>query len=300
MAGLKIETLSALQKVLNVLKPAIEAGAGSEAAKGTFDDNDAIQCNVAKLVHLIRNESPAQHLEMLVALKTAFAKGGSGRLRYLLPAIVWGLYRLAHANRALEEPTGGQKSWVVHGSPGAPQPERLSPQLLLQTFEHAYNAIETIAGGRPEAGLLLLLHGVLTIETQKVNHGELEKLGFQFVEKAVTVFKDELASTEVKSRTISYLIGTLNRTSFFSAENLTALAKETSHCCTKLLRKQDQCRAILACTHMFCSGVRVRDGKDGVVGGRAGGSMPEEGEQHLWDMQDDKYKLCTIVCSASQ
>ena len=82
---------------------------------------------------------------------------------------------------------------------------------------------------------------------------ETEELGYQFASQALVLYQDELTDTDSKFRAITLIIGTLQKATFFSSDNFETLITNTTQYGAKLLKKQDQCKALLMSTHMFCS-----------------------------------------------
>lgn len=72
------------------------------------------------------------------------------------------------------------------------------------------------------------------------------------------------------------------------AENYEALAARLTHHAAKLLKKPDQCRAILLCSHLFWSpqAVRTAEGRSSAVGRRGGGGSAGTRRRLEWRVCD--------------
>ncbi len=197
-------------------------------------------------MHLLTFNDPGAQFRALATLKEAYDKGGVARMRYTTPSIVSAVYRLIQSPGALER--------------NAAVTEESKDQMLvpLKVFQFAYQAIDAIGSAYPELALRLFMQGVLAMNATVAPGSEVEELGYQFASQALVLFQDELVDAEAKMRAIIVIVAALQRATFFSPDNFETLATNAIQYCGKLTRKQDQCRALIMCSHLFASEIAVR------------------------------------------
>lgn len=64
-------------------------------------------------------------------------------------------------------------------------------------------------------------------------------------------YQDQLSDTKEKKAAITLIVGHLNCMRNIGDDNYDTLVENTAQYGAKLLRKSDQCLAILKCSHMF-------------------------------------------------
>ena len=67
----------------------------------------------------------------------------------------------------------------------------------------------------------------------------------------MSIYQDEISEAEEKKEILSLIIGYLCNINCLSAENYDVLVSNVAQFATKLLKKYDQCVAVLKCTHLF-------------------------------------------------
>eukprot|EP00826_Nyctotherus_ovalis_P066381 TRINITY_DN9802_c0_g1_i5.p1 TRINITY_DN9802_c0_g1~~TRINITY_DN9802_c0_g1_i5.p1 ORF type:complete len:513 (+),score=60.15 TRINITY_DN9802_c0_g1_i5:537-2075(+) len=230
-AGKRLNSLDLVEKLLTFTAPLVEGIAVAESDEYEFEQ---VQGNVAKIAHLLEFDNCAHEFQAIHILNKAFVNGGVARMRITIPSLVWALYRLSSKMAStLEEDQFRSDFAKIYG-------------LALQL-------IESIVEMAPEDCIKLLLNGVLTISLNEIEGEKIEDTIVQYITRAFAIYYEEIANSNSKLRILLSIIGTLERAHLLSSNNFNTLAKQTIQACTKLLRKQDQCKALLACSHVFAS-----------------------------------------------
>eukprot|EP01022_Parablepharisma_sp_SALTPOND_P000708 TRINITY_DN1044_c0_g2_i1.p1 TRINITY_DN1044_c0_g2~~TRINITY_DN1044_c0_g2_i1.p1 ORF type:complete len:857 (+),score=97.29 TRINITY_DN1044_c0_g2_i1:113-2683(+) len=277
-----VETLDLVQRLITFLKHLLEGVDAEEEYRNDPYEFEETQTFTAKLVHLIECKDPLTQFQAITALKEAFDKGGIQCLRYTTPAIVGATYNLIHKMPQRKQSTASATEEEKELS----ESERVTPSgpiegtaklPILKVFQFVYQAIDTIGQAYPDSAIRLFLQGVLAMNDVVAPGSETEELGYQFASQALVLYQDELTDTDSKFRAITLIIGTLQKATFFSPDNFETLTTNTTQYCAKLLKKQDQCKALLMCTHMFCSELAVLF----FIVYKAKQKEPERVEKHL-------------------
>lgn len=230
----QLRSLDTIAQLLVFIAPLLE---------GLVDQEDpcefeAVQNSVAKIAFLLELPTREDELNAIVKLHEAFAKGGLPRTRFSTPSLVWALYRLsASCLRSLE----GEELLAF----------------LTRVFELGYQLVEEICGIVPQECIRLYLHGALALNCTALEEEQVEKMIVQYLTKAFAIYQEELADTNLKLRALTLIIGTLERITLLSPNSFDTLAGVVIKFCTKHLRKQDQCKSILICSHIFASDSQV-------------------------------------------
>ena len=120
---------------------------------------------------------------------------------------------------------------------------------------------------------------------------DVEELGYQFASQALIIYQDELTDSEAKYRAITFILGTLQKATFFSSDNYETLITNAIQYCPKLLPKSAQCLATLHSSHLFCSEALVTSSLlHRPERARASRETDEEGFNSLRAMQDDEHQ----------
>lgn len=227
-----------IEKLLVFIRPLIEGIPGENLNE--FEEN---QIHIAKIPHIVNCSDNAEQLRTLILIKEALIKGGITRMKITIPSVIWSYYRLSKLSYTEENNEGSEDS---------PTEEQLEiGSKINNIFEEALKTIELIYTITPEQSINLLLYGIQTMNLIRNNFLDLEENGMKFAKQIFHIFQTELADSDVKYRVITLIIGTLQSTSLFNSKNYTDLQLQTAKCCAKLLKKQDQCQAILQFSHMF-------------------------------------------------
>ena len=248
----KLDNIDIVQRLLTFISPLVEGIAGQDEAKEDLYEFEEVQTNVAKIAHLLACSDLQQQFSAILKLKEAFAKGGVTRMKITYPALVWALYRLGNRTMAKIASVGSESE--AQTVPSSEEQRALQSKI----FEAAYQLIEAISSAASENAVRLLLQGVLALNMTGSKGEDTEKLAAQYLNRVLQLYQDELADSDLKYKALTTIIGTLEKITLLSSENFVALAKKVIQHCTKLLKKQDQCRSILMCSHVFASASQVR------------------------------------------
>jgi vacuolar protein sorting-associated protein 35 len=182
---------------------------------------------VARCVHLIRGaDSPDAEFRLLSAIRRVFGKGGTRRLVYTLPAVIFAYLRLAPRVAAMPDGTG------------APVLQKLYKQVL--------EALDVFAPHRPQQTLRMHLEAsVVADRTQCVD------FSYEYLSKAYLLFEEQIVDSRAQVAVLTIFTNTLCSLRNMPDDTYDALAARVSLYGLKLLKRIDQCRCIYNASHMF-------------------------------------------------
>ena len=89
-------------------------------------------------------------------------------------------------------------------------------------------------------------------------------LCYWYLFQAFALYEDEISDSKAQLAAITLMISTFEQMSCFGEENHEPLRTQCALAASKLLKKPDQCRAVVVCSHLFWSG-KNREAEGGEV-----------------------------------
>ena len=265
-----LDTVEKVDAVLRYITPAIK----DEGEVRVIGDEDRFEFEqeqhlVARMFHLIANEDTDVHFALYSTARKFFGQGGTQRIEYTLPALVFGSLQLALRIHARE--SGGDDSMAVKTK---------------KIFGFIHETISVLTPHFPDIALRLFMHAA-----QISDRCAYDAISYEYVVQAFTAYEEEIADSKAQFAAIIGMVASLQTFAALSAENwdtlvtkstqaaaqrtpqprtaaqplplllltcprsmcrmpLCALCRATQHC-AKLLKKPDQCRAVYQCAHVF-------------------------------------------------
>ncbi|CAA6665366.1 unnamed protein product [Spirodela intermedia] len=228
-----ISTADKVEALFELIKGLIrdtDGGAFDEVDEEDFKEE---QNSVARLIHMLHNDDPAEMLQIISTVRKHILLGGSKRLPFTVPPLIFSALKAGDVGE--DAPTTPKKIFLI----------------LNQTIE-ALSAVPS-----PELALRLYLQCA-----EAANDCDLEPVAYEFFTQAFILYEEEVADSKAQVTAIHLIIGTLQRMNVFGVENRDTLTHKATGYSAKLLKKPDQCRAVYACSHLFSV-----DDQDGIKDG---------------------------------
>ena len=267
--GFLIDSKENLCSLLSIFEPLTKLGPpmpsldrkGSKNVKGTGDhfpadedDNDdegswildPIQEKLAKLNHVVfqsvvKTSDPIKDIEfameVLLTLRNWCYKGGKN-IKYTYPAIItnfWKVIRRCHllATRCDSENT------------------KRHTELIKQNFKYVSRSTNDLFNmcGNSFSDALYKLNIQSASLADQLSLGE---IAYDFFSQAFTLFEESLSDSRTQFQALVYMAQSLQKTRSLREENYydSLIVRCTLHG-SKLLKKQDQCRAVYLCSHLW-------------------------------------------------
>ena len=201
-----------------------------DASKIDMEDFADEQHLVASTVHLLDNSDPETLFKMYFTARKSFGVGGKERIIYTLPPLVFCVLRLV--SRHVRAPlTDDSKKFG---------------QTLFKFVHDTVKALHT--NGYAECALRLFLQSAHTAS----NCG-MESFAYEFVTEAMSIYEDDIAASTEQFSALTLIIGTLYNLKFSAegAESYETLITKAAKHSLKLMRHNDQCRAVCMSAHLF-------------------------------------------------
>ncbi|SCU87569.1 LADA_0E04786g1_1 [Lachancea dasiensis] len=242
----QITSKADLETILKICESLIEADSEKPASSLMLDEDDALgnenwtlspdHEKLAKLTHLCFNKSVDVHIELLLSCRNWFQRSGRN-IKYHSPAIIsnfWILIRKCQWKLKREQADSEKYSNTIK-----------------QLFKHISRTIDNLynsSGG----GCLDLIYKLNLQTASLADQSQLGDIAYDFFSQAFTTFEESLSDSRTQFQAIVNMAQTLQKTRNLYMESYyeTLITRCTLHG-SKLLKKQDQCRAVYTCSHLW-------------------------------------------------
>jgi len=225
---------------------------GPTAEQARQDDREEFneeQGLMGRLVHLLQAPDLDQQYLVLSSVRKHLSAGGPLRIPMTLPPVVFQAYQLA---RNFYQEKEKDDKWDAK---------------VEKIFKFCHSLISSLVKAEMhELSLRLFLQGAIVAD--KIGFSNHETVAYEFMSQAFSLYEDEISDSRAQLAAITLIISTFQALTCFNEENYAPLRSQCALAAGKLLKKPDQCRAVLQVTHIFWSGkskatgdVEARDGK---------------------------------------
>eukprot|EP00916_Digyalum_oweni_P027512 GHVL01045005.1.p1 GENE.GHVL01045005.1~~GHVL01045005.1.p1 ORF type:complete len:775 (+),score=145.17 GHVL01045005.1:43-2367(+) len=185
------------------------------------------QEQIAKLLYNIKNDDPCELFHIYEKVRSCLIVGGNKYIKYTYPTLITCSLQLIPKVVEMTEKT-------------------ITIKKMLQ-FIH--KMCTSLTSSSPDISFRLFLQAA-TIANQC--DPTLESICFEFMSQALITYEEEFNDTRRQFAAIIHMVGVLIKNiDCLIDENYENIAAKLTQHGAKLLRKPDQCRAILACSHLF-------------------------------------------------
>ncbi|SJM84684.1 probable Vacuolar protein sorting-associated protein 35 [Zygosaccharomyces bailii] len=260
-----IDSKTNLEKLLSVMEPLIRLrspisgkrpSTGALVLGGEIDEEegsgswilDPSQEKLAKFCHVSLFLVPTKskqfnnietQAEYLLLLKNWYYKGGKN-IKYTYPAIISNFWKLIRKAFLLKTRQRLQKATEQNYS-----------NLIKQLFKYASRCINDLFNvcGSSVIDTVYKLNIQSAALADQLSLGE---IAYDFFSQAFTVLEESLSDLKTQFQALVYMIQSLQKTRSLYQESYydSLIVRCTLHG-SRLLRKQDQCRAVYLCSHLW-------------------------------------------------
>eukprot|EP00300_Choanocystis_sp_HF-7_P036362 c5220_g1_i1.p1 GENE.c5220_g1_i1~~c5220_g1_i1.p1 ORF type:complete len:793 (+),score=232.44 c5220_g1_i1:41-2380(+) len=228
-----------VEKLYQFISPLLKEEEGEEAGDGEDEDFAEEQRFVSRLIHLYHNDNTDILFQIFLLARKYYGVGGTRRIRYTLPSLVFSSLQLALRVNSLDKPEDEIK---------------VPPRML---FKFVHETLKVLAPYAPDVSLRLFLQAAHAADLCGA-----ETISYEFVTQAFSTYEDELgADSKAQGAALHLIIATLQQLHSFNEESRDALMTKCAQYSAKLVKRQDQARAVAKVSHLFW-GKNETDPKD--------------------------------------
>ncbi|UJR09635.1 hypothetical protein I4U23_013868 [Adineta vaga] len=220
-----------------------QADGNFEASRQSITNEDFVeeQNLVARLCNNFKaSNDPDQQYHIIKICQDTFKNGGLERMRFTYPPIIMQAYALTFQYKIVREQ---DEKWEK------------KCQKLFQLCNQLINVLTKLE--TPDLPLRLYLQGALA--ASEIRSENAETIAYEFFSQAYTLYEEQAGDTRAQCASLTLLIGTLEKVSCFGEENHSTLRQSLTQAATRLLKRPDQVRTLLLCTHLFWSAQYVNE-----------------------------------------
>ena len=202
-----LDTVEKVDAVLRFITPAIK----DEGEVRVIGDEDRFEFEqeqhlVARMFHLIGNEDTDVHFQLYATARKFFGQGGTQRIEYTLPALVFGSLQLALRIHAREQE--GDDSMAVKTK---------------KIFGFIHETISVLTPHFPEIALRLFMHAA-----QISDRCSFDAISYEYVVQAFTAYEEEIADSKAQFAAIIGMVASLQTFAALSQENWDTLVTKVT------------------------------------------------------------------------
>lgn len=254
-SNVALDQPSALTRFLDFISPLVLDAPDTplDEEEGSASSSfSAEQQNVSKLVHLIHNPDTDLHFALLCIAREKFGEGGLRRLRYTLPPLVIAALQLVP--RILDRAEEHQR-----GDSDLPAPTVSAKKV----FQFVHGSCTQLVQCNAQAALRLFLMAAIVADGANLRFpGSYEAITYEYLTQALVCYEEEISDSKSQFNLISEFVGSVvGHIHTLEKENYENISAKITQHAAKLLKRPDQCRAILTCSHLFWNNESVRDSR---------------------------------------
>eukprot|EP00922_Rhytidocystis_sp_ex-Travisia-forbesii_P033689 GHVS01050024.1.p1 GENE.GHVS01050024.1~~GHVS01050024.1.p1 ORF type:complete len:369 (-),score=53.96 GHVS01050024.1:270-1376(-) len=243
----------AVSRFLSFIAPLIRDEPDSSVEGSDADSPEFVyeQQQVAKLVHAIQHDDSDEVFNMYAAARSSFSQGGPRRWVHVLPPLVICALKLIPRIRDREQ-------LAAHHD------ESTLPSVnIKKVFQFVHKGCGDLVPCDAEVALRLFLQcAVVADKADQTSPGTFEPICYEFVTQALVAYEEELSDSRSQSSALTMIVGTMvGHIHCLEQDNYDNLSAKVTQHGAKLLKKPDQCRAVLLCSHLFWNNPSHRDSR---------------------------------------
>ena len=264
----EINSSSKMTTLVDFIRPLLEDSPDS----GDFDQYqfEYEQSVVCKVLYTIKTNDPQNVYDILNVLKNAFVKGGKERMKVTLPALVSTYLNLAYSisnsfakNNNIED----NDERVVHNDFISKYDLRnldtndLFNKFIRRVYTQINDTITLLENENPELAFKLYLQLATQANNVKVDKITYEEVCYSSLSSAIQVFNSGKMNNDVKVDLLNEMIGSVLNFNILGHDNFISITSNIVQAAQTLIKRGDQCIAILSCVHLFCNGENMDKNK---------------------------------------
>ena len=253
----KLDSREKVQILLGYIRTLLEDSTDTiEVDANQFEYEQNI---VSKMLFVIKANDPNKLQEILDTLVPIFAKGGTRRIKYTLPTLVNAYLRLAlqinetHYAKlnSNEEGTGVHKEFIKYLLMDKLSDNDAVCDFILNLHHKVDEIIKVVNTAYPDLGIKLYLASAGNVNQMKTSPEKFIDLYKYYMNSAIQIFKEIKNDQKEKGALLANMIGNLIRFKLGSSDNIEPIADEIKTFSLNLVKRADQCHAMLNCTELY-------------------------------------------------
>jgi len=196
---------------------------------------------MARLFHFVASEDTDEQFKLYGLARKHFGHGGTQRIEFTLPPMVYGSLQLAQRTHAREQ-----------------KGEEMSVKTK-KVLGFVHETISVLTPHFPELALRMFMQAARCAD---LCGKAFELIAYEFVAQALVAYEEEIADSKQQFAAINYISASLQHFTVFDKERYDTLATKATQHSAKLLKPADACRAYANCSHLYWSNDENSENRD--------------------------------------
>jgi vacuolar protein sorting-associated protein 35 len=201
-------------------------------------------------------------MQLLSVARKYLSDGGGFRLKYTFPALFFQsidlVERIMHEKKLSAEKIPDSKEGVAPAKesdlPMPISPTKDTDRELVQLFKFMHQLASSIQIKSDD--VVLATHLFLTA-AKSADFVGMEEVTYEFFVSSLTVYEECINDSRLQFRTLTSIVNALLECKIFSLDNYDTIATKCTLHASRLLKRPDQCRAVIQCSHLFWPQVTI-------------------------------------------
>jgi len=234
-SGNQVDSVDKVKIFFSFIDPLVVGVEGMELDDEDIGEDAAVLARVMHSLHA--DEDPESQYAIFEMVLKKVLTGGDIRAAAAIPPIAF--ISLQTIQKSLQTTTTTTTTTAKTPSSNA---------FIQKWYRFLHKAISATADARAaELALNLFLSAALSSSED----ARLEMTSYEFFEQAFTLFEESIPDSKQEVRALQNIVTTLHRCRVFTEDNRGALVHKAMSYCSKLLKRTDQCLAVLSCAHLY-------------------------------------------------
>ena len=257
-ASVKLDNSERISALMDFIRPLLEDSPDA----GEYDQYqfEYEQASVCKLLFVIQTQDPQNMYDILNVMKNTFIKGGLKREKYTLEALVNAYiilaYKISYALDKLNGSNDTRKEKIHEDFVNSYNLKSLDSneqihKFMRRIYTQINDTLSIMENDFAEQALKLYLSLAIQINDVKVDRNLYEEICYNALSSAIQIFNRGKLNDDSKVDLINQVIGTVLNINILSRDNLVAITSNILQVSQSLLKRSDQCLAMLNCSHLY-------------------------------------------------
>ena len=254
----KLDNSEKVSSLMDFIRPLLEDSPDA----GEYDQYqfEYEQASVCKLLFILSTNDPQNMYDILNVLKNTFLKGGIKRQKFTLSALVNAYiilsYKISYALNKINGVEDSRNEKIhedfvnYYNLKGLETNEQIH-KFMKRIYSQINDTISIIENDFSDMAIKLYLSLAIQINDIKIDKNLYEEICYNSLSSAIQIFNKGKINDEIKVDLINQVIGTVLNINILSRDDLVAITSNIVQVSQSLLKRSDQCLAILNCTHLY-------------------------------------------------
>lgn len=273
-SGNRVDSVEKVEIFFSFIDPLVVGVEGIVLDDEDVGEDAAVLARVMHALHA--DEDPESQYDIFDMVLKKVLTGGPIRAAAAIPPICF--ISLQTIQKSLQKTPRGSGDAAAN----------TSSAFLEKWYRFLHKAVSAVADARAaELALNLFLSAALSSSED----AHLEITSYEFFEQAFTLFEESIPDSKQEVRALQSIVAILHRCRVFTQDNRGALVHKAVSYCSKLLKRTDQCLAVLSCAHLYWQEIgneTQSSGKSGDDGNNKDGEAEEKEEDELINLKDQE------------